>query len=492
MHELSPMSPILILSIIALYFLMLVVVGRITSKGANNDDFFIGQRNSPWPVVAFGMIGASLSGVTFISVPGWVGTTQFSYMQMVLGYLVGYAFIAMVLMPLYYRLNLTSIYSYFEDRFGKVSYRTGAWFFLLSRTIGSAFRLYLVAGVLQLAVFDALGVPFVVTVIATILLIWIYTAEGGIKTIIWTDTLQTVFMLLAVVLTILAIGSELNLGLSELVATVRDSEYSRVFFFENGNGPKFFWKQFLGGAFIAVVMTGMDQDMMQKNLSCKNIGDAQKNMFSFSVVLVFVNLLFLSLGALLYVFAITRGIEIPTRTDDLYPLLATAGHLPLAIGVLFILGLIAAAYSSADSALAALTTSFCIDILEIRKRPKELQTTIRKRVHIMMSAVMVVVILIFRAVNDDSVISAVFTAAGYTYGPLLGLFAFGMMTKRAIRDNLTPIVCIASPIICYVLNLYSVELMNGYKFGFELLILNGALTFLGLFLISKKSELKLA
>ncbi|TNF24639.1 MAG: sodium:solute symporter [Bacteroidetes bacterium] len=486
------MSPALILSIIAAYFVLLVVIGKITSKGASNDDFFIAKRSAPWPVVAFGMIGASLSGVTFISVPGWVGTTQFSYMQMVLGYLLGYAFIALVLMPLYYRLNLTSIYSYFKDRFGTVSYRTGAWFFLLSRTIGSAFRLYLVAGVLQLAVFDAMGVPFVITVIATILLIWVYTAEGGIKTIVWTDTLQTTFMLLAVGLTIWAIGSELNLGLSGLVQTVRESDYSRIFFFENGNGPKFFWKQFLGGAFIAVVMTGMDQDMMQKNLSCRNIGDAQKNMFSFSIVLVFVNLLFLSLGALLYVFAATRGIEIPTRTDDLYPMLATGGHLPLMIGVLFILGLIAAAYSSADSALAALTTSFCIDILDIGQRPKESQTVIRKRVHIMMSVMMVIVILIFRAVNNDSVISAVFTAAGYTYGPLLGLFSFGMVTKRAVRDNLTPVVCVLSPIICYVLNLYSVELLGGYKFGFELLILNGALTFLGLFLISRDSKAQLA
>lgn len=467
---------------------MLVVVGRITSKGASNDDFFIGKRNSPWPIVAFGMIGASLSGVTFISVPGWVGNTQFSYMQMVLGYLVGYTFIALVLMPLYYRLNLTSIYSYFEERFGMVSYKTGASFFLLSRTIGSAFRLYLVANVLQLAVFDALGIPFVVTVIATILLIWVYTAEGGIKTIIWTDTLQTIFMLLAVILTIFAIGNELNLGFIELITTVRDSEYSRVFFMENGNGPKYFWKQFLGGAFIAVVMTGMDQDMMQKNLSCKNIGDAQKNMFSFSIVLVFVNLLFLSLGALLYIFAKEKGIEIPTRTDDLYPLLATAGHLPIAIGILFILGLIAAAYSSADSALAALTTSFCIDILDIGKRPKEKQTSIRKRVHVLVSVVMVLVILIFRAVNNDSVISAVFTAAGYTYGPLLGLFVFGMVTKLGVRDKLTPVVCILSPIICYVLNMNSEAWLGGYKFGFELLILNGSITFLGLLLISTEKK----
>jgi SSS family transporter len=485
------MSPLLILSIVGLYFLMLVVVGKLTSKGAGNDDFFIGKRNSPWPIVAFGMIGASLSGVTFISVPGWVGTTQFSYMQMVIGYLLGYTFIALVLMPLYYRLNLTSIYSYFEQRFGKVSYRTGAWFFLLSRTIGSAFRLYLVAGVLQLTVFDALGVPFVATVVATILLIWVYTAEGGIKTIIWTDTLQTVFMLLAVILTILAISSELDLSITNLFSTVGTSDYSQIFFFDDANDAKYFWKQFWGGAFIAVVMTGMDQDMMQKNLSCKNIGDAQKNMFSFSIVLVFVNLLFLSLGALLYMYASAKGIEVPARTDDLYPLLATAGHLPVFVGVLFILGLIAAAYSSADSALAALTTSFCIDILDISKRPVEKQTGIRKRVHIGVSVVMVLVILIFRVVNDDSVISSVFKAAGYTYGPILGLFVFGMTTKRAIRDSLTPVVCIASPVVTYAINANSEMLLDGYKFGFELLILNGALTFLGLLAVSKKSEPKL-
>lgn len=480
------MSPVLILSIIGLYFLMLVVVGKLTSKGAGNADFFIGSRNAPWPVVAFGMIGASLSGVTFISVPGWVGTTQFSYMQMVIGYLLGYTFIALVLMPLYYRLNLTSIYSYFEQRFGTVSYRTGAWFFLLSRTIGSAFRLYLVAGVLQLAVFDAIGVPFFVTVLVTILLIWVYTAEGGIKTIIWTDTLQTVFMLLAVILTILAISNELGLSFGNLASTISASDYSQIFFFDDANDAKYFWKQFLGGAFIAVVMTGMDQDMMQKNLSCKNIGDAQKNMFSFSIVLVFVNLLFLSLGALLYMYASSKGIEVPTRTDDLYPLLATAGHLPVFVGVLFILGLIAAAYSSADSALAALTTSFCIDILDISKKPIEKQTSVRKRVHLGVSAAMVLVILIFRAVNDASVISAVFTAAGYTYGPILGLFVFGMTNKRGIRDSLTPVVCIVAPIVCYVLNMNSDAWLGGYKFGFELLILNGFLTYAGLWAISKR------
>ncbi len=477
------MTPQLILSIIAAYFGLLFVIGRITSKGADNESFFLGNRNSPWYVVAFGMIGASLSGVTFISIPGWVGSSSFSYMQVVLGYLVGYAVIALILMPLYYRLNLTSIYGYLEQRFGRVSYRTGASFFLLSRTIGSAFRLYLVANVLQLTVFDAIGVPFVVTVVGTILFIWGYTSKGGIQTIIWTDTLQTLFMLVAVGLTVTMIGQAMDWTIPESLRQVQASDYARMFFFDDINSKHYFWKQFLSGTFIAIVMTGLDQDMMQKNLSCRNIREAQINMFSFSIVLVFVNLAFLTLGALLYIYAGHIGMAIPARTDDLYPLLATGGHLPVAVGVIFILGLIAAAYSSADSALTALTTSVCVDLLDIRKRATDVQVVIRKRVHVLVSAVMVLVIVIFRAVNDDSVISAVFTAAGYTYGPLLGLYAFGMMTRWQVRDRWVPIVCVLSPILCYVLNLYSEELMNGYKFGFELLIVNGLLTFLGLVLL---------
>ncbi|MCF8276005.1 MAG: sodium:solute symporter [Flavobacteriales bacterium] len=486
------MSPTLILSIIACYFVVLFIIGKVTSKGADNDSFFTGNKNSPWWVVAFGMIGTSLSGVTFISVPGWVGTSQFSYMQMVLGYLVGYTVIATVLMPLYYRLNLTSIYTYLDDRFGKYSYRTGASFFLLSRTIGASFRLYLVAGVLQLTIFDAWGVPFVATVIGTIVFIWLYTYEGGIKTIIWTDTLQTLFMLLAVILTVGIISQELGFGFSEMVSTIKQSDYSKMFFFEDMNHPKYFWKQFMAGAFISIVMTGLDQDMMQKNLSCKNIGEAQKNMFSFSFVLVFVNLFFLALGALLYLFATAKGIEIPAKTDDLYPLLATSGELPVIVGVLFILGLVAAAYSSADSALAALTTSACVDILDVEKKPKNEQVKLRKKVHIVMSAILVLTIMIFKWVNDESVISAVFRVAGYTYGPLLGLYAFGLFTKLNVRDKLVPIICLASPVLTYVINANSEAWLGGYKFGFELLILNGTITFIGLLLVSKKSELKLA
>lgn len=486
------MSPTLILSIIAIYFVILFIIGKITSKGADNNSFFIGNKQSPWWIVAFGMIGTSLSGVTFISVPGWVGTSQFSYMQMVLGYLVGYTVIATLLMPLYYRLNLTSIYTYLEDRFGTSSYKTGASFFLLSRTIGAAFRLYLVAGVLQLTIFDAWGVPFVATVIGTIIFIWLYTADGGIKTIIWTDTLQTLFMLLAVVATVGIISQELGFGFGEMVQSIKESDYSRMFFFDDTNHPKYFWKQFLAGAFISIVMTGLDQDMMQKNLSCKNIGEAQKNMFSFSVVLVFVNLFFLALGALLYIYSTTKGIAIPDKTDNLYPLLATSGELPIIVGVLFILGLVAAAYSSADSALAALTTSACVDILNIENKPEQDRIKLRKRVHVLMSGLLVLTIMIFRWVNDESVISAVFRVAGYTYGPLLGLYAFGLFTKINVRDKLVPIVCLLSPVLTYVINANSEAWLGGYKFGFELLILNGALTFVGLLLISKKSELKVA
>ena len=485
------MSPTLILSIIAAYFVVLFIIGKVTSKGADNNSFFIGNKQSPWWVVAFGMIGTSLSGVTFISVPGWVGTSQFSYMQMVLGYLVGYTVITTVLMPLYYRLNLTSIYTYLKDRFGTASYKTGASFFLLSRTIGAAFRLYLVAGVLQLTIFDAWGIPFIATVIGTIVFIWLYTADGGIKTIIWTDTLQTLFMLLAVIFTVGIISQELGFGFGEMVSAVRESDYSKIFFFEDSNHPKYFWKQFLAGAFISIVMTGLDQDMMQKNLSCRNIGEAQKNMFSFSIVLVFVNLFFLALGALLYLFASGKGIEIPAKTDDLYPLIATSGELPILVGILFILGLVAAAYSSADSALAALTTSACVDILDIEKRPENTRMQLRKRVHIIMSGLLVMTIMIFRWVNDESVISAVFRVAGYTYGPLLGLYAFGLFTKVNVRDKLVPIICLASPVLTYIINANSEAWLGGYKFGFELLILNGALTFIGLLLVSKKSEPKL-
>ena len=480
------MSSAVIAGIVALYFLFLLLIARITSKGADNSSFFVGNKNSPWYLVAFGMIGTSLSGVTFISVPGWVGTSQFSYLKMVLGYLLGYLVVANVLMPLYYRLNLTSIYTYLEQRFGFWRYKTGAFYFLLSRTIGAAFRLYLVANVLQIAIFDDWNIPYYLTVAITILLIWVYTAKGGIKTIVWTDSLQTLFMLLAVGVAIYQIRDQLDLGFSELLSTVKASDYSQVFFFDDWRASNFFWKQFLSGAFITIVMTGLDQDMMQKNLSCKNIKEAKWNMFSMSIVLVFVNVLFLGLGALLFIYSNQNGIEIPAKTDELFPSLALGNTLGIAVSVFFILWLIAAAYSSADSALTALTTSVCVDFLAVEKKPElEAQRT-RKTTHIIMSFVLYLVILIFSFISDGSVISSLFKVAGYTYGPLLGLYAFGLLHKIELKDKWVPLICLICPIICYVIQLNSEVWLNGYKFGFELLMLNGLLTYIGLHLLRKK------
>ncbi|MEA3318068.1 MAG: sodium:solute symporter, partial [Bacteroidota bacterium] len=423
-----------VIYIIIGYFLLLIAVSYFTSRNANNASFFLGNKKSPWYIVAFGMISASLSGVTFISVPGWVIDSNFSYMQMVLGYLIGYFVIANVLMPLYYRLNLTSIYTYLDKRFGKYSYKTGASFFLLSRIIGAAFRLFLVANVLQITAFDSLNIPFELTVVITILLIWIYTFKGGIKTIIWTDSLQTLFMLIAVGVTIYLISKDMNLNFRGLINTVSESTYSKIFFFESINHPYYFFKQFFAGAFIAIVMTGLDQDMMQKNLSCRNIKEAKKNMYWFSITLIPVNLMFMSLGVLLIVFSQQHGIAIPERSDDLFPLIATQGYLPPVVAFFFIIGLVAAAYSSADSALTALTTSFTVDILNTKNLNEKKLKLVRKKVHILVSLVLVIVILIFNAINNESVISAIFRVAGYTYGPLLGLYSFGLLTSRKVID----------------------------------------------------------
>ena len=469
------MSPILILSIIATYFIVLILISYFTGKIDSNDAFFLGNKQSPWYIVSLGMIGATLSGVTFISVPGWVADSQFSYMQMILGMTAGYFIIANVLMPIYYRMNLTSIYVYLGDRFGASAHKTGAFFFLLSRTIGASFRLYLVANVMQIAIFDAWNVPFWLTVSLTIFLIWIYTFRSGIKTIIWTDTLQTLFMLLAVGVSIWLISDKMGLDLLDLTQTISQSDYSNIFFWE---GKQHFLKQFLSGAFLAIVMTGLDQDMMQKNLSCRSLLDAKKNMYSFSVVLIVVNIFFLALGALLYIYAEQIGMEIG-KGDDLFPLIALKADLGLGVGIFFILGLIAAAYSSADSALTSLTTSFCIDFLNIEHKEDRQQVQNRKWVHVGFSLLLVVAILIFKAINNDSVISALFKVAGYTYGPLLGLFAFGIFTKWNIRDKLVPIVAILSPLLAYFLQLY-------IPFGFELLMVNGTITFLGLCLLIRK------
>ena len=469
--------------ILIAYFGMLVTVSFYTARGADTTTFFTANRQSPWWLVAFGMIGTSLSGVTFISVPGAVGKIGFSYFQVVLGYIIGYLVIGTVLMPLYYRLNLISIYGYLEKRFGFWSYKTGAGFFLLARTIGSAVRLYVAAGVLQIALFNGLGVPFEVSVLITIALIWVYTFKGGVKTIILTDSLQTIFLITAVVLTIVLIAQELRLSFGQLVQTVRDDPNSQIFFWDK-NDPKNFYKQFISGAFIAIVMTGLDQDLMQKNLTCKNIGEAQKNMFWFTITLVFVNFLFLSLGVLLYVFARREGIAIPARTDDLYPLLAL-NHLGLVVAITFLLGITAATYASADSALTALTTSFCIDFMNVEKRPEAERSRIKHVVHIGFSLLFYVVILVFRQVNSKEVITAVFDIAGYTYGPLLGLYAFGMFNKRPVIDRAVPFICLVSPVLTYIVNENSAAWFGGYQFGFERLLMNGLFTYAGLWAVSK-------
>lgn len=482
------MTPTLIISILIGYFLLLFSISYFTSRKASNESFFIGERKSPWYVVAFGMIGASLSGVTFISVPGWVGSSQFSYMQMVLGYIVGYIVIAKILLPVYYKLNLTSIYTYLEQRFGKVSYKTGAAFFLFSRIIGASFRLFLVANVLQITVFDAWGIPFWFTVALTILLIWIYTFKGGIRTIVWTDTLQTSFMLLAVGFAIYYIAQAMDFNLSSMISVIRESELSKTWFLNNPKEKTFFLKQFLSGAFITIVMTGLDQDMMQKNLSCKNLKDAQKNMYWYGSAFVPANLLFMSLGVLLFIFANKFNIALPEQSDNLFPIIATQGYLKPIVGVFFILGLIAAAYSSADSALTSLTTSFSIDILDIESKPISTKQKVKTRilVHIFISIVLALVIIAFKALNNESVISALFKFAGYTYGPLLGLYAFGLFTKYKVIDKWVWIISLLSPLLCVLINSYSQEILFGYKFGFEILILNGLITFAGLYLIRKK------
>ncbi len=481
------MSSYLILSCVIAYSVLLFAVVWLTSRNADNESYFIGNRSSRWYVVAYGMIGASLSGVTFMSVPGWVGVTHFSYMMVVLGYLVGYTVIATMLMPLYYRMQLTSIYSYLESRFGFWSYKTGAFYFILSRTIGAAFRLYIVVNVLQTFVFDQWGIPFWITVGTFIALILLYTYKGGVKTIVWTDTLQTSFMLLSVVLSVWLICRELHFSFPEMVSRVAGSEYAQMIY-TDWRPKTYFLKQFFGGMFIAIAMTGLDQEMMQKNISCKTLGEAQKNMFTFSAVLVFINMLFLALGVLLYIFAAEKGIQIPTRsTDDLFPTIALHSLGALS-AVFFIIGLISAAYPSADGALTALTSSTCIDFIGIKNRSwsEDKKKKVRYTVHVGFAILLLVVIVIFRMINNEAVISKLFTVAGYTYGPLLGLYSFGLFSKRQLRDKLVPWICLASPLTCYLINEYSQSLFSGYIFGFELLILNGFLTFSGLWLISRR------
>lgn len=491
------MSPALITGVLISYFLVLILIAFLTSRNANSDTFFNGNRKSPWYLVAFGMIGASLSGVTFISVPGKVLTEGMVYYQVVLGYVLGYIVIAKVLMPLYYRMNLTSIYEFLNERLGFWSYKTGAGFFILSRTLGSALRLFLATNVMQLFLFDSLGIDYWVTALITILLIWVYTFKGGIKTIVYTDTFQTFFLVSAVVLCTVVISNSLGFNFSELFDAISTKEttsgwsMTRIFYFDDYNSKIYFPKHFFGGMFLAIAMTGLDQDLMQKNLTCKSIGEAQKNMYSFTTILVVVNFLFLLLGGALYVFAETKGIALPmdaagnVLTDNVFPTLAL-GDFGILAGVFFLLGITASSYASADSALAALTTGFCIDFLNFKRREEKEKQRIKLLVHIGFSVLFLVIILIMKELQSTDLITIVLTVASYTYGPLLGLFFFGILSKKAVRDKLSPFICLVVPLVCYGLSTQSKAWLNGYEFGFEMLILNGLLTYFFLWIFATK------
>jgi Na+/proline symporter len=479
------MSPLILFSFVVVYFLVLLGVAFYTARGSNNETFFNGNKNSHWMLVAFGMIGTSLSGVTFISVPGTVATSHFSYFQVVLGYFIGYFAVAYILLPLYYRLNLTSIYHYLSTRFGSNSYKTGALFFILSRTMGATLRLYLVINVMQLFILDALGVPFGVTALIILGMILLYTFKGGVKTIVWTDTLQTFFMLLALVVCVFYIMGDLHISFSAAMSQLNGLGYTEIFN-TDVKSKGFFIKQIIGGAFITISMTGLDQEMMQKNISVKKLGDSQKNMITFSTIMVGVNFLFLLLGGLLYLYATSKGLNV--KGDDLFPTIALQ-YLPPAISVIFIIGLISALFPSADGAITALTSSFCIDILGLQRNQnlnEEQKSKTRITVHLTFAVIFLACVLYFKWLNNKSIIDILLDIAGYTYGPLLGLFAFGILTKRHLNDSMAPIVCLAAPIICYILKLNTNTLLGGYQIGIEMLILNGAMTFAGLWVLSKK------
>lgn len=486
------MSPLLILITILLYFVFLFGISYYTGRKADNAGFFSGNRKSPWYVVAFSTIGAAISGVTFVSVPGMVATANFSYMQMVLGFAVGQFLIAFVLIPLFYKMNLTSIYEYLENRFGMSTYKTGAWFFFISKMLGAAIRLFIVCLVLQLLVFEPFHLPFILNVIFTVTLVWLYTFKGGVKSLIWTDSFKTFCLVVSVGLCIYYIASNLGLNFNSMVSMINGSDMSKAFFFDDINDKRFFFKQFLAGVFTVIATTGLDQDMMQKTLSCKNPRDAQKNMVTGGVLQIFVILLFLMLGVLLYTFAAANNVVLPAKGDEVFPFLATGDYFPAVVGILFIVGLIAAAYAAAGSALTALTTSFTIDILESPKTKSEMQVkSIRQKVHVGMAIVMGIVIFVINILNNTSVIDTVYKLASYTYGPILGMFVFGIFTRRAVRDRFVPLVAIASPVICFILDINSKAWFNGYEFSHERLIFNALFTFIGLMLlIKKKKEIK--
>jgi len=484
-------SPVFILSLIICYFLILLVISFFTSKKDDNKTFFTANKSSPWYLVAFGMVGASLSGVTFISVPGWVGSSGFTYFQVVIGYLIGYFFVAFILLPVYYNYKLTSIYEYLKIRFGKNSHIVGASSFFVSRVLGASFRLFLVAIVMQQFIFDAWAVPFEITVVISILLIWIYTQRGGIKTIVWTDTLQTLLMIVSVSVTLIFILKSLEWNFNDFLISDEFDSYNKMFVFDDFLVRNNFFKHFIGGIFITICMTGLDQDMMQKNLTCKNLKEAQKNMVVFSFVLVIVTLLFLFVGALIYIYSQKNNIQIPLmdgipKTDLLFPEVALNGDLGIFVGITFILGLIAAAYSSADSALTSLTTSFSIDFLKLEKKSKKNQKRIRKIVHVLMSLLLVIVVIIFKYFLERNVIDGLLTIASYTYGPLLGLFSFGIFTPYKINDRYVWLIVLLSILSVFFIANLDKEVLFGYEFGYELLPINGLITFLGLILISRK------
>lgn len=476
-----------ILIIIAIYFGALFLISHLVSKkSSDNDAFFLGNKQSPWILVAIAMVGTSISGVTFVSVPGMVGKFDMTYMQMVFGFVVGYFIIAYVLLPLYYKLNLTTIYGYLEQRFGFFSYKTGASFFILSKIIGAAARLYLVAMILQTLVFDQWDIPFWVTVTGIILLIWGYTFRSGIKTIIWTDTLQTSCLILGAILIVWQVATKLDMNLPEAINAISSNDHSRIFVFDDWASKQNFFKQFFSGIFITIVMTGLDQDMMQKNLTCRNLKDAQKNMVTYGFAFAPINLLFLSLGILLLMFASQYGIDLPEKSDQILPVLA-AEHLGFPVLIFFTIGIIAAAFSSADSALAALTTSVCVDLLNIKKEDAVSAKKIRKKVHVLVSVVFLAVILLINCIQQENILDTIYKVASYTYGPLLGLFFFGLFTKINIKDKFTPIVCILAPIFSFVLeNLLLTA--YGYQVGYEILLFNGLLTAAGLFIIGKRNN----
>lgn len=486
------MTPITVTITIAAYFLLLIIISKLSARGSDNSTFFTGRRDNHWGLVAFAMIGASISGVTFISVPGMVAAKGYSYLQMALGFIVGYVVIAFLLVPLFYRKNLISIYGYLEDRFGRSTYHTGAWFFFVSKLLGAAVRFFVVCAVLQLLVFSPLHIPFEANVVVTIALIWLYTVQGGVKTLIWTDTLKSFCLIMSVVLCIYFIAQNLGMSFGDLVSTIGSHSTSQVFFFDNPMEGTYFWKQFLAGVFMAIATTGLDQDMMQRNLACKDSRQSQKNMIVAGVTQFFVIALFLMLGTLLVVYIGQKGVAMPEKSDELFGIVATHPEIPVIVGILFVLGLISAAYSAAGSALTSLTTSFTIDILGAHKRQDEKKLThTRKLVHVMMSALMGAVIIVFYYLSEEDAISAVYKLASYTYGPILGMFVFGIFGRRSVRDRFVPIVCIASPALSWCIQ-WALSQWCGYETSFELLLINALLTIIGLWCVSLPASAKAA